>query len=741
MKAKKHLWMMALLCSATVVTAQNLVLQPRPQQVTTTGKQISLPETYLLNGASDANPEAVKLLQSLLNGKQPHSKGFRIYIGEKGDKAIRPFQRMIPNQPEGYYLKIDGKQLVLAGNDERGTYYALQTLAQLLNENQLTETEITDYPAIRFRGVVEGFYGTPWSHEARLRQLRFYGDNKLNTYIYGPKDDPYHSSPNWRLPYPEKEAAQLAELVRTAHENEVDFVWAIHPGQDIQWTSADRDLLMDKFEKMYQLGVRSFAVFFDDISGEGTNPERQAELLNYLDDHFVKVKKDVTPLIMCPTEYNKSWANPDKGYLPTLGEKLNPSVQIMWTGDRVVSDITSEGTAWINKYIQRPAYIWWNFPVSDYVRDHLLIGAVYGNDTETTQQMSGFVSNPMEHAEASKIAIYSVADYAWNPKKYDPQQAWLNAIHNLLPQASEALAKFAAHSSDLGKTGHGYRREESTAIQPTAKRFVQNLNKGTYNESDFSALLDEFTQITEAADILLVDKENEALIKEMTPWLHQFKLVGETGRETLAMLKAGQQSDQALFLRKYRHVKALQQLSFLTDQTYNQNPHQPGVKIATKVMQPLIDSVFIYAVEVYNQKHNGQLNATVSFSPHKLLSDIPQIKNLPLQVKTNRVILSPALEVIKWQPGASLTIELDHVYQVQSVEIDFGKKDVATWGELEILATSGDSDAWTKVAYSQKENRIMADLRKTPAKAIRFVNTGKEEQEIRLRKFIVTLDK
>ncbi len=56
---------------------------------------------------------------------------------------------------------------------------------------------------------------------------------------------------------------------------------------------------MKKFESMYQLGVRAFAVFFDDISGEGTKAEKQAELLNYLDDHFVKVKGDVEPLVMC----------------------------------------------------------------------------------------------------------------------------------------------------------------------------------------------------------------------------------------------------------------------------------------------------------------------------------------------------------------------------------------------------------------------------------------------------------
>lgn len=48
--------------------------------------------------------------------------------------------------------------------------------------------------------------------------------------------------------------------------------------------------------------------------------------------------------------------------------------------------------------------------------------------------------------------------------------------------------------------------------------------------------------------------------------------------------------------------------------------------------------------------------------PHKLISDISQIKNLPLQVKINRIQISPALEVIKWPGNGSLTIELDQVY-------------------------------------------------------------------------------
>ena len=708
-----------LLCAVTVF-AQNVSLQPPPQQLIVQNKTIDLPAVYQLNGEKEANPHAVKVLKELLSGKQSSKQGILISIGEKGDKSVRKYSRRIPNREEGYYLSVNEKEIVLAGNDERGTYYALQTFAQLLKDGKLPEVEIKDYPSVRYRGVVEGFYGIPWSHQARLSQLKFYGKNKMNTYIYGPKDDPYHSAPNGRLPYPDKEAAQLQELVVVANENEVDFVWAIHPGQDIKWNQEDRDLLLSKFEKMYQLGVRSFAVFFDDISGEGTNPQKQAELLNYIDENFAQTKPDVNQLVMCPTEYNK----------------LNPSVQIMWTGDRVISDITRDGMAWINERIKRPAYIWWNFPVSDYVRDHLLLGPVYGNDTTIAKEMSGFVTNPMEHAESSKIAIYSVASYAWNPAKYDTWQTWKDAIRTILPSASGELECFAIHNSDLGPNGHGYRREESQDIQPAADRFLKSFKEdGSYDKADFEALRNTFERMKESADILLTNTENKPLIAEITPWLRQFKLMAETGEEVLQMVEG---RNESYFLRKYNHVKALQQQMFYIDQTSNQNPYQPGVKTATRVIKPLIDQTFAAVVSYYNKKYNARLDAVTDYMPHKIISSVEQIKNLPLQVKANRILISPANEVVKWAPGNSVEIELDAICPGENIQINFGKDAPCTWGRLEI---SADGKEWKTIDMKQKESRLSADLQKTPLKFVRFTNVSNEEQQVYLRQFVLTIEK
>ena len=773
------LWCTVLM-NPSVATAQHMAVQPVPQEVQMSGRTLSFPTALHLVGSDEANVHAVELLRSLLPDAVPCSSAsaagrqYRILIGEKNDKSVKKYRRQIPPHAEGYYLSVGEKEIVVAGYDERGTYYGVQTLRQLLSaalsesmsrsasspksasassvspasasasevvlsdSASLPEITVKDYPAVRYRGVVEGFYGTPWSHEARLRQLRFYGENKMNTYIYGPKNDPYHSCPGWRKPYPEKESAQIRELVKVAAENEVNFVWAIHPGQDIKWNDEDRRLLIAKLESMYNLGVRSFAVFFDDISGEGTDPYRQADLLNYIDRHFVKAKPDVTPLVMCPTEYNRSWSNPKGNYLTTLGEKLDPSIQIMWTGDKVVADIKEESMEWINARIRRPAYIWWNFPVSDYVRDHLLLGPVYGNDTHIASAMSGFVTNPMEHAEASKIAIYGVADYAWNPGQYDAQQTWEAAIREVLPGAAGELQFFAAHNSDLGINGHNYRREESVEVKPVADRFLKSyLTDGTWRTEDYQQLLSLTRRMQSASDILLVDTENRPLIEEITPWLLQFKLLGEIGEETLQLAQLiANGSVSESFLSSYRHIRALQQQLYLNDQRYNQNGYQPGMRPASLVIKPLIDQTFVAAVERYNRLTGSSLAATVEYSPHKLVSDVPQIQHLPLQARGKQVLVTPSNEVVRWGAGQKVEIELDKVYPLTGIIVNFFKNEPCPWGRFEI---SVDGKQWRTVEHVHQGVRQRVYFKNEPVRFVRFTNVSDEAHEVFFRQFVIMM--
>jgi hyaluronoglucosaminidase len=268
-----------------------------------------------VKGLKTADTDALALLQKKFN---LDGKKIKLVIGERGDKAVKKYDALIPQKNEGYYLSISPEEVVIAGNDERGTYYGTQTFLQIASGKEVMCVTVSDYPDVATRGMVEGYYGNPYSEEDRKSMFEFFGKQKMNTYIYGPKDDIYHRA-KWREEYPAAEAAKIAEYAKVAKANKVDFVWAIHPGNDIKWNRTDSLNMIKKLNAMYELGIRTYAVFFDDIWGEGTDATRQAGLLNYISDEFVKKHSDVAPLILCPTQYNKGWSSGD--YLDILGEK------------------------------------------------------------------------------------------------------------------------------------------------------------------------------------------------------------------------------------------------------------------------------------------------------------------------------------------------------------------------------------------------------------------------------------
>lgn len=486
-----------------------------------------------------------------INGKLDISCGFRLndkqgkfgedvkslVLSDKGRKLKIDFGAKTASKngvkavSGAYSLTVDRNGIVITGYDERGAFYGIQTLIQILESpiaksGTIPYMQINDYPDLPDRGVVEGFYGTPWSHEVRKSLINFYGKFKMNTYIYGPKDDPYHSCPNWRLPYPEEEAENIRELVDICNRNRVDFVWAIHPGQDIKWNEEDYRNLVNKFNLMYDLGVRHFAIFFDDISGEGTNPMKQTELLNRLTDDFVKAKGDVSPLTVCPTDYSRLWANPtENGSLAIYGRTLYPEIKVFWTGDVVCSDMTRETMDWVNSRIRRPAYYWWNYPVTDYVRNILLQGPVYGLDTSlTSDDVCGVVSNPMEHGEASKLALYGVADYTWNIGAYNAIDNWERGLELLVPEASDAYRTFAIHSCD---TETGYRRDESWE--------TETFRIAAWDDSKAARLEEEFRKIEEVPAVMEKKCSNRLLLDELRPWLVEFGKLGTRGRKAVEL--------------------------------------------------------------------------------------------------------------------------------------------------------------------------------------------------------------
>src|SRR5690606_2014053 len=105
---------------------------------------------------------------------------------------------------EGYIVELrfsdSRQQAIIGANSDRALGYALETLGALALDKWRVEARIEDYPAFAVRGIIEGFYGTPWPQRNRLDMLEFIARRKMNTYFYAPKDDPYHRR-KWAKPY------------------------------------------------------------------------------------------------------------------------------------------------------------------------------------------------------------------------------------------------------------------------------------------------------------------------------------------------------------------------------------------------------------------------------------------------------------------------------------------------------------------------------------------------------------
>ena len=467
----------------------------------------------------------------------------------------------LPETEGAYALQVskDGTLRVYV-QDAAGEFYAKQTLCQMLEgvpgadaahadpfpadditalvkRGMLPVGTVVDWADVPLRGVVEGYYGIPWSMESRRSVFRFMGRNKMNYYLYAPKDDPYHHGEGCYELYPEDKAQALADLVRCAKENHVRFVWAIHPSNTVRWQEdggrVQLEGLCAKLQAMYELGVRDFGVLVDDTTGEIGKVERQVQLCNYLLEHFILTHPDVRQeLIMCPTGYCKAWT--PESFLRRLGGGLDRRIRVIWTGDRVVSDISRSSQDWVNRLVGRPTFIWWNRPCNDMKASRLQMGRIYGLEQcgDMGSRYSGFMANPMEHAEASKVGLMGVADYTWNINGFESEKSWRVGMKRLYPQMQDAFSCFCEHNSRLLAWDDGPTREESVSLTDIGPRFRESLAAVAPDEQAAKSLIREFARVEKSgAELKRAEGDYAALLKaELEPWMDSFERLGRAGR-------------------------------------------------------------------------------------------------------------------------------------------------------------------------------------------------------------------
>jgi protein O-GlcNAcase/histone acetyltransferase len=294
-------------------------------------------------------------------------------------------------------------------------------------------------------GVIEGFYGQPWSQAERFQLFNWMSAWGLNTYLYAPKDDLKHRA-LWRELYSTAEADILRQLVDACRQLNLHFIYALSPGLDIRFSDeTERVRLKKRFEQMVALGCRDFALLFDDIPDRmdaedqkrfGTFASAQCHLTNAL----FKWVRDQSPdarFLFCPTPYCGRMRAAQLGgldYLPTIGRELLPEIDIFWTGPEIISrEISVADIQELGSILRRKPVIWDNLHANDYDGRRFFCGPYTGRPLELRAEVNGILANPNNEFPLNYIPLRTLAEFIRCSADWNPRKAYLSALREWLP--------------------------------------------------------------------------------------------------------------------------------------------------------------------------------------------------------------------------------------------------------------------------------------------------------------------
>ncbi|MDQ0464941.1 hypothetical protein QO010_002725 [Caulobacter ginsengisoli] len=291
-------------------------------------------------------------------------------------------------------------------------------------------------------GIIEGYYGRPWSWADRVKVVDTLAPAGYRFYLYAPKADPYLRR-RWAEPHPDAEAESIAAFARHCAGAGVAFGVGLSPYEIYRdFDTAAQQALAAKLAHLDSLGVVELAILFDDMRGD--TPDLAASQVRIL--HWIAERTAARRLTLCPTYYSddpvldRFFGTRPERYLETLGQTLDPAIAIFWTGEEVCSRELAPGHLdRVAQQLSRPPLLWDNWPVNDGPRmsRHLHLRAFTGRPAANAGRISGHAVNPALQPTLSLIPALTLADAYAQGAAYGYTHAWRRAAEAV---AGPALA-------------------------------------------------------------------------------------------------------------------------------------------------------------------------------------------------------------------------------------------------------------------------------------------------------------
>jgi hypothetical protein len=311
-------------------------------------------------------------------------------------------------------MKKGVRRIEINAPSARGAFYALAKLEQLGVDGRLREDfQITEAPFFKERGVIENFSGAAWSPRDRLDVMRWLGRARMNRYYYAPHNDPLCHE-RWRENYTGNELSRFKDLLRVADENFVELVYVISPGATLNDSDdADFNALTRRLAALTDLGVRHFALFCDHAI--------PAELISRASAYLKSAAPNSTLAVSFPEQKGDE--------LKRLVAAIPKEVLLLASPDASQAAINDR------LLIIRDDFL------SNYKSPRLFLGAWRAQSAPQNQQAIGFVIAPLAQAHATMLPLVAAAEYAWNPREYDPETALTRALNLLYDARSRAAMR------------------------------------------------------------------------------------------------------------------------------------------------------------------------------------------------------------------------------------------------------------------------------------------------------------
>jgi len=293
-------------------------------------------------------------------------------------------------------------------------------------------------------GVIEGFYGQPWSSAERSELLEWMSQWGLNTYVYAPKDD-LKQRALWRELYSDSEAQALGALIRDCTAKQIRYIYALSPGLDIRYTDeGELRVIEARCDQILFHGGRDFACLFDDISDHlspqvlarwGSLASAQCHIANSLRRHLLTC----TPtgrFLFCPTPYCGRMARAGLGgpdYLETVGRELAPTFDVFWTGPR--DYFRNEYRRTCSRAATPPSpqpVIWDNLHANDYDGRRFYCGPYAGRPLELRDEVRGLLANPNCEFPLNFVPLRTLSRFIRGADPWDERSEFHAALREWL---------------------------------------------------------------------------------------------------------------------------------------------------------------------------------------------------------------------------------------------------------------------------------------------------------------------